>query len=121
MYSDGSLHLLEMHLLSSYCILDPVSTRDRAMSQTKSLSTLIREKVNPYTDAAIPALVAVCATENHAHKRLTGVLMDRTLKPLPSLGVDPEQIAEHMKGVPGAIILGDQVRVWHFRGQALSD
>lgn len=88
------------------------------MSQTKSLSTLIREKVNPYTDAAIPALVAVCATENHAHKRLTGVLMDRTLKPLPSLG---EQIAEHMKGVPGAIILGDQVRVWHFRGQALSD
>ncbi|KAL6038974.1 hypothetical protein STEG23_010063, partial [Scotinomys teguina] len=41
-------------------------------------------------------------------ERLTGVMMDRTLKPPVSLGVDPEQIVEHMKGVPGAIILGDQ-------------
>lgn len=41
--------------------------------------------------------------------RLTGALVDRTLKPLASLGVDPEQISEHVKGVSGASIPGEQV------------
>lgn len=47
-------------------------------------------------------------TKEHT-ERLALVLMDRTLKPPVSLGTDSEQIAEHMKGVPGAIILGEQV------------
>lgn len=35
--------------------------------------------------------------------------MDRNLKPPVSIDVNPDQIAEHMKGVPGAIIFGEQV------------
>lgn len=37
--------------------------------------------------------------------------MDRTLKPSVSLGMDSEKIAEHMKGVPGANMLGEQAWV----------
>lgn len=37
--------------------------------------------------------------------------MDRTLKPSVSLSMDSEQIAEHMKGVPGANMLGEQAWV----------